>query len=90
MKLSTLPDWNYKMKKLNTFKFVFIIVAVGLTTGLFVYDVLTTVLFSSEKTNLLSTLGAIALRSLFVGVFTAIILASLNLYFKIFPFAKKN
>lgn len=78
------------MKKLNTFKFVFIIVAVGLTTGLFVYDVLTTVLFNSERTNLLSTLVTIALRSLFVGVLTAIIMASLNLYFKLFPFAKKN
>ncbi|AWG26381.1 hypothetical protein FK004_14665 [Flavobacterium kingsejongi] len=78
------------MKKLNTFKFVFIIVAVGLTTGLFVYDVLNTILFNFERTNLLSTLGAIALRSLFVGVFTALILALLNLYFKLFPFKKKD
>lgn len=73
------------MKKAYYFKTVFIPLAVGITVGLFTYDLLG-MLFFNEPISVINT----ALRSLFVGFFTGLILGLLNMYFKIFPFKQKQ
>ena len=71
------------MKKTNYFKNTFLPLAAGLTVGLFAYGLLTTDFDTELITKNL-------LKSVTVGVVTALILALLNSYFKITPFKKKQ
>ena len=71
------------MKKADYFKNTFFPLAAGLTTGLFVYGLLNT----GFNTDLIIEN---LLKSLTVGIVTALILGLLNMYFKISPFKKKQ
>ena len=71
------------MKKADYFKNTFLPLACGLTVGLFVYGLLNTDFNTDLITENL-------LKSVTVGIVTALILALLNMYFKITPFKKKQ
>lgn len=73
------------MTKFYYFKVAFIALAVGITVGLFIYDLMG-ILFFDDPISIKS----VALRSLFVGFFSGLILGILNMYFKIFPFKQKQ
>jgi hypothetical protein len=73
------------MTKLYYFRVAFISLTIGITVGLFVYDLLGVLFFDDPI-----SIGNIALRSLFVGFFTGLILGLLNMYFKIFPFKQRD
>jgi len=71
------------MKKTNYFKSTFLPLSVGLSTGLFVYGLLTT---EFTGNSVLTTL----LKSITVGVVTGLVLGLLNIYFKLSLSKKKE
>lgn len=71
------------MTRFYYFKITFIAVATGLTTGLFVYNGLTIENFT------MPIVGTAVAKSLFTGICTALILALLNMIFRITPFKNK-
>ncbi|HEY0046868.1 MAG TPA: hypothetical protein VGB44_09190 [Flavobacterium sp.] len=69
--------------KAHIFKATFIFVLVGLTTGQLVYKLLTHLLDEEPVT------GQSIVKAFAVGILTAVVLALLNMYLKLFPFNQK-
>jgi len=70
------------MTKFQYFRLTFVAVGAGLTSILFIMN-----LFNLDVYNMDSIAQAIS-KSIFVGAFTALILAALNIFLKIIPFNK--
>lgn len=68
------------MTKFQYFKVTFFTVGMGLTAGLLVYNLLILEAYTANH------IGHAVLKSVFVGMLTAFVLAILNAFFKLFPF----
>ena len=73
------------MKSFDYFKITFVLVAVGLTVGLFVYGILTNLIFDENF-----SIVKLGVKSLVTGIVTGLVLGILNIYLKIFPFKKRE